>query len=269
LITSKTVLILYETRKDVTIMTINTIEFTSYRESVPALMDQLSINEIIKTGDRILVKPNLVNATPHPVTTPAVLCGEIIKWLRDHFDNPLVIAEGTGDINKDTMQVFEELGYNEISMELDVPLVDLNEEGTVLLTDTRNRIFPEFQMPLIAMDSYIISVPVLKAHSLARVTGTLKNMMGFAPPRFYQADSHWKKSEFHKQMQQSIRELNRFRTPDLTIMDATIGLAQYHLGGPECEPPVNMLMGGSDPLELDREAARLLGFDWTGIPHLV
>lgn len=250
-------------------MTIYSIEFTSYRKSVTALLDQLTIDEIIKTGDRILIKPNLVNATPHPVTTPAVLCAEIINWLRIHFDNPLVIAEGTGDINRDTMQVFEELGYNEISKELDVPLVDLNEEETVLLTDTRNSIFPEFQMPLVAMDSYIISVPVLKAHSLARLTGTLKNMMGFAPPRYYQADSHWKKSEFHKQMQQSIRELNRYRTPDLTIMDATVGLAQYHLGGPECEPPVNKLIGGTDPVEIDREAAGLLGFDWTEIQHLV
>jgi len=167
------------------------------------------------------------------------------------------------------MEVFDELGYLSLSVEMNVPLVDLNEEDTILLSDSRNKIFPEFHMPAIAMDSYIISVPVLKAHSLARITGSLKNMMGFAPPRFYQADSHWKKSEFHKQMQQSIKELNRYRTPDLTIMDATTGLSQYHLGGPECDPPVNKLLGGTNPVEIDREAAGLLGFDWTEIQHLM
>ena len=250
-------------------MTINTVDFTSYEISVPILMDQLSIDEIFTTSDRIIIKPNLVNASPYPVTTPAILCGEIISWLRDHFSNSVIIAEGTGDIHRNTMEVFDELGYVSLSSEMNVPLVDLNEEETILLSDSRNKIFPEFHMPAITMDSYIISVPVLKAHSLARITGTLKNMMGFAPPRFYQADSHWKKSEFHKHMQQSIRELNRYRTPDLTIMDATTGLSQYHLGGPVCDPPVNKLIGGTTPVEIDREAARLLGFDWTEIQHLM
>ncbi len=250
-------------------MKLRSINFSTYNETVPVLLQELGLDEIITTGDTIIIKPNLVNASPHPVTTPAILCGSIISWLRDHFSNPVIIAEGTGDIHMNTMEVFDALGYVSLSAEMNVPLVDLNEEETILLSHSRNTIFPEFHMPAIAMDSYIISVPVLKAHSLARITGTLKNMMGFAPPRFYQADSRWKKSEFHKHMQQSIRELNRFRTPDLTIMDATIGLSRYHLGGPQCDPPVNTLMGGTDPVEIDREAAKLLGFDWTEIPHLV
>lgn len=250
-------------------MRLKSIDFSSYSKTVPVILNELYIDEIFTKSDRIIIKPNLVNASPYPVTTPAILCGEIISWLRDHFSNSVIIAEGTGDIHRNTMEVFDELGYVSLSSEMNVPLVDLNEEETILLYDSRNKIFPEFHMPAIAMDSYIISVPVLKAHSLARITGSLKNMMGFAPPRFYQADSHWKKSGFHKQMQQSIIELNRYRTPDLTIMDATTGLSQYHLGGPECDPPVNKLMGGTNPVEIDREAAGLLGFDWTEIPHLL
>ncbi|MFC1592325.1 DUF362 domain-containing protein, partial [Thermodesulfobacteriota bacterium] len=58
------------------------------------------------------------------------------------------------------------------------------------------------------------------------------------------------------------------RTPDLSLMDATIGLAEYHLGGRRCEPPVNMLLAGDDPVAVDRKAAELLGLDWHRIPHL-
>ena len=49
---------------------------------------------------------------------------------------------------------------------------------------------------------------------------------------------------------------------------AVTGLADYHLGGRECSPPVNKLIGGTDPVEVDREAASLLGLDWRGISHL-
>lgn len=249
-------------------MTLKTIEFKSYKESVPELLKMMNVYDILKKDKQILIKPNLVNASPYPVTTPPDICEEIILWIRKNFNNPVVIAEGTGDIGMDTFEVFSRLGYTELGNKLDVPLIDLNEEKTVLLKDSRNTVFPEFHMPEIAMNSFILSVPVLKAHSLAQVTGTLKNMMGFAPPLHYQSDNRWKKSEFHKQMHRSITELNRFRTPDLTIIDAVVGLAEYHLGGPECSPRVNKLIGGTDPLEVDREAARLLGFDCRSIPHL-
>jgi uncharacterized protein (DUF362 family) len=69
-------------------------------------------------------------------------------------------------------------------------------------------------------------------------------------------------------MHQSIIDLNTYRHPDVTLMDATIGLADFHLGGRHCDPPVNALLSGYDPIEVDREAAGLLGFDWKSIPHL-
>ena len=40
-------------------------------------------------------------------------------------------------------------------------------------------VFPEMYLPEIAMSSYLASVPVLKAHSLADLTGSLKNMRFF------------------------------------------------------------------------------------------
>lgn len=71
-----------------------------------------------------------------------------------------------------------------------------------------------------AMESFLISVPVLKAHSLAGVTGTLKNMTGLARPKHYSGRyGSWKKAVFHGNMQQSIIDLNRYRTPDLPLIE--------------------------------------------------
>jgi uncharacterized protein (DUF362 family) len=124
-------------------------------------------------------------------------------------------------------------------------------------------------LPEIAFTHTIISVPVLKAHSLAGITGTLKNMLGFAPPAHYSGRyGGWKKAVFHGRMQQSIVDLNRYIAPDLTIMDASVGMAEYHLGGPECDPPVARIVAGCNPWAVDRAAARLLGLDWRDIGHV-
>jgi uncharacterized protein (DUF362 family) len=242
--------------------------FTSYAETVTRVLDALNAGQVLSEQPRILIKPNLVNTSPYPVTTPPACVEAIITYIRTCSDAGIVIAEGCGAAECETEDVFEELGYTELASRHGVGLVDLNTAETVLLKEPSCRIFPEFHMPALAMDHYIISVPVLKAHSLAEITGTMKNMMGFAPPRYYQRGGYWKKSAFHARMHQSIIELNRYRAPDLTVLDATTGLAEYHLGGSACSPPVNRIVGGYTPREIDRCAAELLGMDWKMIPHL-
>ncbi len=79
---------------------------------------------------------------------------------------------------------------------------------------------------------------------------------------------HWKKSAFHQDIHRAIKDLNRYVSPDMTLVDARIGLAEYHLGGAQCDPPVNKLVAGYAPLPVDRKAAELLGMDWRNIPHL-
>jgi len=51
-------------------------------------------------------------------------------------------------------------------------------------------------------------------------------------------------------------------------MDASIGLSESHLGGPECDPPIGKILASFDPVALDRVAAGLLGLNWTQIEYL-
>jgi uncharacterized protein (DUF362 family) len=150
-----------------------------------------------------------------------------------------------------------------------VPLVDLNYGPVKKLENPACPIFPEMYLPEIAFNHYIISVPVLKAHSLAGITGSLKNMMGFAPPKYYSGRyGIWKKAVFHGKMHESVIDLNRYLVPNLSIMDCSIGMAEFHLGGPQCDPPIKKIIAGYNPWEVDREAAGLLGLDWRNIRHI-
>jgi uncharacterized protein (DUF362 family) len=243
--------------------------FTSYEASVGRCMAAGGAKSLFDDGRPVMLKPNLINASPHPVTTPPALCAAVIAFVRRHTDAPIVIAEGCGDASLETPDVFAQLGYEALAEDLDVGLLDLNRAPLKRLTDASCRIFPEMWLPCAVFEHVLISLPVLKAHSLCRLTGSMKNMMGLAPPEHYGGRfGSWKKAAFHQRLNAAIVALNRYRTPDFTVMDATVGLAEYHLGGPSCQPPVNRLLAGRDARALDREAARLLGMDWQAIGYL-
>ena len=93
-------------------------------------------------------------------------------------------------------------------------------------------------------------------------------MMGFAPPKYYQKNGFWKKSFFHDNIHRALIEINHYRSADMIVLDASVGLAEFHLGGKECNPRVNKIVAGTDPVEVDKIGAKLLDIDWKIIPHI-
>ncbi len=247
------------------------VDFIDYRTSVFEALETIDAGRVLSEQDAVLIKPNLVSNQSFPVTTSPACCGVIIDYVRSFSRAEIVIAEGTGNPGCNTMEVFHQLGFTRLASDKNVGLVDLNDCDIPLvrLENKECRRFPEFYMPEIAMSHFIVSVPVLKAHSLSVFTGTMKNMVGFAPPEHYAGSGGiWNKAEFHIDIHQAIMDINDYRHADLTVLDASVGLATYHLGGPECNPPAGKLVAGFDPVAVDRAAAGMLGLDWRTIGHL-
>ena len=243
--------------------------FTNYDMSVQRCMAAASASTLLTDNRPVMLKPNLVNDSPHPVTTPPAFCAAVIAFVRQHTNASIVIAEGSGDADLSTLEIFAKLGYVELARQLGVDLLDLNEAELVRRKDHSCRLVPCKWLPRTVFTHVLISLPVLKAHSLCRFTGSMKNMMGLLPPRHYAGrHGNWKKARFHHRLDTAIVELNRYRCPDFTVVDATIGLADFHLGGARCDPPVNRILAGADARAVDREAATLLGVDWKGVAHL-
>ncbi len=244
------------------------LPYQSYAATIPILLERIGAPSILARQRRILIKPNLVNDAPPPVTLPVAACAALVRCCRRWSRARIVIAEGTGEKHLTTEEIFAVHGYDQLARQENIELVDLNEAELIELSDKRNQIFPTFMMPRLVMESFVLSAAMLKAHSLATVTLSMKNMIGVAPPAYYQRGGHWKKSAFHRQMQQSILELNRYRRPDLAFIDASVGLSDYHLGGPTCDPPVGKLLAGFDPVAVDAAGADLLGVPWRQVEHI-
>ena len=248
--------------------TVYTISSASLARNLEKLLDTCRLAERILGKERILIKPNLVDVLPPPITTSVELIAVLIDYLQTVSDAELIIGEGTASARYDTHHVFAQLGFVGLAAEKKVELMDLNEEKSACRRRKDCLRWPEMHLPEIAYECFLLSVPVLKAHTLAGVTLSLKNMMGLAPPAHYQQGNNWKKASFHRQVDHAVADLNRYRCPDFTLLDASVGMADSHLYGPTCDPPPGLLVAGYDPVAVDAYGAKLLGRDWQAIGHI-
>ena len=245
------------------------IDLESYHRSLGPLLDAAELVSKIPADKTVLIKPNLVEALQPPITTHVDLVEALIDYLLERNpDIKIIVGEGTGSLAYDTFHCFEQLGYLPLQDKARVELVDLNVEPCRHLQNSGCRRWPEMYLPELLFNVFLISVPVLKAHSLCRVTLTMKNMMGCAPPAYYQQGGAWGKSSFHRRLDEAVFDLNRYRTPDFTIIDGAVGMAQAHLWGPTCSPPVAKLAAGYDPVAIDAYGTSLLNRSWQDVGHI-
>lgn len=242
---------------------------TSLEQSLSRLLDAAGLVGLVPTGKSILIKPNLVEALTPPITTPVGLIQLLVDYLQKRLPKTaILIGEGTGSLAYDTDHPFRMLGYSELAKVKKVPLLDLNHEPLIRKEDPDCRRWPVMHLPSILDEVFLLSVPVLKAHSLATVTLTMKNMMGCTPPSHFRGTGNWGKSAFHEQIHEAIFDLNRYRAPDFTLLDASIGMSETHLWGAHCDPPINRLAASADPVAIDAYGAGLLGHDWRDIGYI-
>ncbi len=99
-----------------------------------------------------------------------------------------------------------------------------------------------------------INVPVLKHHSLSRLTLGLKNMMGVIGQD---------RGKIHKSFDKKIADLNKVIKPDLTVIDAVRVLRKNGPSGGNLGDVEQMdtLIAGIDPVLTDTWGANVFGLD--------
>ena len=128
-----------------------------------------------------------------------------------------------------------------------------------------NEVYPKgFSVPKRFIGENIIHLPTVKTHVFTTTTGAMKNAFG----GLLSERRHWTHSVIHETLVDLLAIQTEIHPGIFAVMDATIGLADFHLGGAHCDPPVNRILAGADARALDRQAATLLGLDWSGVDHL-
>ncbi len=233
------------------------VKFKSYEETIPKLLDLINLKKELKKYDKIVLKPALVHSDnpelKESLGTPKEFVEAVLKFCLEH-KNPVAevfIAEGADGY--DTEELFESYGYKELAEKYSVGLVDLNQAETEEVIDGEFMRFEAISYPKILKESFIISLPKLSEDSEIQLAGSLSNMLGAFPASHYKGFFSRTKNKIRKwPIKYSIHDILKCKMPELAIIDAS------HKG---------YILAGV-PLEMDKQAAKLLNLDWRSVSHL-
>ncbi len=221
------------------------------------------IDSMVKPGEKILLKPNLLAPDPPEkcVTThPAVFRAVAQLLLQAGATVSFGDSPGVGS----TARAARRAGLAAVADELGLTWADFSHGEQVFHEDgIQNK---RFNIAKGVLDSDgLVSLPKLKTHGLTRMTGAIKNQFGCIPGLL--------KGEFHvklpnpDQFARMLVDLNLFLKPRLFVMD---GVMAMEGNGPRGGTPKNMgvLLFSTDPVALDATVCRLITLRPEDVPML-
>ncbi len=227
------------------------------REMTKRLMAAADVAVRIPKGARIVIKPNLVNASRAEngaTTHPGAVAG-CIEYLRDAGFTDISVIESSW-VGERTANAVSICGYDRVCEEYNVPFYDLKKDKTKRVETP----FRPIEISSLAADSdYFIDIPVLKGHCQTVMTCALKNLKGCLPDH--------EKRRFHTDgLIKPIAALASVLKPDLVIVDSICGDLNFEDGGNPVQ--TNRMMLGYDAVQVDSYCCRLMGLDVADVLYI-
>ncbi|MFP4385462.1 MAG: DUF362 domain-containing protein [Spirochaetia bacterium] len=221
------------------------------------------ISRFVKSGERILLKPNILVPDPPEkcsTTHPEVLRAAAVLLKSAGAKVSYGDSPGTGSTN----WACRGAGYYKMMNELGVEPAEF-KSGRVKFFEggLQNKKFT-IADPVLDADG-VVSLPKMKTHSFQKVTGALKNQFGCIPGL--------RKGQFHVKIPNAnffarmLVDLNQAVHPRLYIMDAVKAMEG---NGPRGGTPrkVGLIMASDDPVALDATMCRLMNLDPALVPAI-
>jgi uncharacterized protein (DUF362 family) len=219
------------------------------------------MERFVKRGETVLVKPNFAwDRTPEQGanTNPEVVA-EVVRLCRAAGARRVVVAENpVHDAERVAARSGIRAAVAAASGDLVLPAASGFERailgGSVLATwDVLSVFFTADRL---------VNVPVVKHHSLTRLTCGLKNHMGLLGGT---------RGRLHQEIHPALVDLAGSFRPTLTVVDATRVMMRNGPTGGRLEDlaAVNAVAAGTDAVACDAWAARQLGLDPSAVSHVV
>lgn len=212
----------------------------------------------------LFIKPNVPDSAPPGLglfTDPAVVDALLASLPR----LPTVIGEGC-IVGREAGIALRKNGFGTVAERHGAELIDL-ERSERMIVPLRSdcELVPglngELKLPAYLATHEYINVAKMKTHVQTGVSLGLKNQKGL----LLASD----KRRFHRLgLNECIRALGQVARPDLTIIDAIVALegdGPWRYGTPL---QMNLLVGGTDPVEVDNVCLGLMGFSHEHAPHI-
>jgi uncharacterized protein (DUF362 family) len=223
------------------------------REMVHSLLKKTGALDLLKSGDRVVIKPNLVvsrNQWEGVNTDPNVIKSLVIE-LKERGIDRITIADGSGWGQKATL-AFDICGYKDMARRYGLDLQDLEEDSFIKKPVNIDGPFKSIEIAKTVIEcDFLINAPLMKAHMEASITCALKNIKGTIP-------GHMKRRFHGTDLHRAIAQLNSILYPDLIIVDGLKGNLSWETGN----TPILMdrMLIGKNPVEVDSVVADMLGY---------
>jgi uncharacterized protein (DUF362 family) len=213
------------------------------------------MNAFVKPGDRVLIKPNLLKASPaeHAVVTHPEFIRAVIRLVHEAGARALVgDSPGFGELRR----VCEKSGVMDVIEEEGAEIAELDE---VVKVNNHGQ-FHHFEIARAAHEAdAVINLPKLKTHGMMTLTGAVKNLFGCVPGR-RKVQWHFNAGVNRDAFARMLVELCMLIKPRLTIMDAVVGMEG---NGPGSGDPraIGLVIAGQDPVAVDVVSGSVVGAD--------
>lgn len=229
------------------------------RRSIDEHFNVLDVEKDLRTGMKVLIKPNLLTARRPEltVTTHPVVLSAICDWLLDHGISDITIADSPGGpyMAANLKTVYHQCGISFLSDKAKLNL-DSGWQSVQCEEGFLNRSFNIIN-PICEAD-YIINVAKLKTHGMTMISAGIKNLFG-AIPGLQKPELHFRYPD-PEDFARMLLEVAMVVKPHVTVIDAVEAMegngpnsgTKRHLG---------LTFASRDMFELDYYAATIMGFD--------
>ncbi|MDJ1185772.1 DUF362 domain-containing protein [Roseofilum casamattae] len=246
--------------------TVSLIRATSYdrallRASLIELLAPLGgMEAVVKTGDRVLLKPNLLTGskpTKECTTRPEVVV-EVARLVGEAGGRAFL---GDSPAFGTAFGVAKANGYLPFLEDLDLPIIEFQGKRYETAGDRLNHLLLSKE----AMDAdVVINLPKIKAHQQLTMTLGVKNLFGCVPGKM-KAWWHMQAGKSSEEFGAMLVETARAIAPNLTIVD---GIIAHEGNGPMNGTPrfLGMLGASTRVFDLDLALLQMLKVDPMRVP---
>jgi len=216
----------------------------------------------VKKGQTVVVKPNIGwDVIPeHAANTNPKLIHRIVKRCFEAGAKKVFVFDNTCD---NWSKCYSNSGIQKAASDAGATVVTGSSEGHYQEVDVKGgkRLKSAKVHELILESDVFINVPILKHHSSANTTISMKNLMGIVWDRGY-----WHQNNLH----QCIADMVTYRKPDLNIVDAYRVLKRNGPRGVSADDVLTLKSQiiSTDIVAADSAAAKLFGVEPSSINHI-
>jgi len=244
-------------------------DLVQIQSSVREAVDRMGgIAKFVKPGQRVLLKINLLmkKRPEEAVTTHPAVVEAAVRLVQEAGGIPVLGDSPGGPYNVRVLKtIYSVAGIIEVAEKTGA---ELNwDVGEVTVPSPDGKVTKSFTITSCCANAdVVISLPKLKTHGMATMTGAVKILFGVIPGM--------KKAEYHLKMPKMedfadmLVDIVQLVKPGLSIMDAVVGMEG---DGPSGGTPrqIGAVLASADSYALDVVGAHLIGLKPEAVPTIM